>query len=356
MVYVIVWIDDDALEKKINDMGGMGSINDLVKVGMFDHLEPQHLFSSNNVETEKNNISKPKNVKTVSKKRKTPMKEVDYITVEPDKNIDDLVAKSESADDIDFFEIKKIVANENIKCQWIWGQINRLLPIKIALRVQSNLQIENGGKAINKLALMKDSSSVAVYFGKRLNECDDKKKRKKGERLSTGLPMTYKGSERFQTQIVFSERKRDHYYFSAIIDLGFANYDRRVNSISLTKGGFEFALLDNPILDGDIEKATTTLSREESEFYLTYVKKNIPYEWDAISWVTRLINDGVNTPRELDNQLSKECAKWSDDMVVTQRTGVIGRLTDLGILGKNKDGVKIAYFVTEIGHEMLAAL
>lgn len=327
--------------QEILEASGYESIQEFIRISVINQLE---LESSKNKPDKKVKVSTPEYKSKENEKEKIARQD----------NIDkDLVNRDADYSIIETFEMKSRSNYENIKDLWIWGQINRVIGIKIGTRTLINLQRLNNGGAIEVPLLLEGGTKAATYYGNVLLNEDISKGRKRGDKLSTSLPITIKGIDRYQKQFLFSERKKDGHYSSAIIDLGFANFNPESRVIAVTKAGMEFALLYSPIIDGDYEVAHETLSEDERNYYIEHVKKNIEQEWDAITWMLNHIGDNVVHPSLLDEELKKECKKWTDDMAVTQRAGALGRFMDLGIIGKHKDGVTATYYVTDFGKELI---
>lgn len=239
--------------------------------------------------------------------------------------------------------------------EWLWGQINRILPIKFALRL---LAIEAGN--IGEIPYLHQFyplvSREARDFGIKILRDDKLNKRRPDERISTGFPIG--GNEeasrrKYETQIITQVRKKG-LYTGAILELGFALIDIRNGKpmIGLTTAGKALALLENPILDNQIYQKP--LSDEEKAFYLEHIITNVPVEAQAFYLVLSFLKGGKNRPTELDNEiLTVTGYQWSQNLVSTQRAGVIARLYELDLIRKRRSGLEVVYQLTPKGNHWL---
>jgi hypothetical protein len=250
--------------------------------------------------------------------------------------------------------MRNLPNDEPLKNYWLWGQVNRLIGMKIGLRILANLERVNAGDPVSISSLLDECPRIARAYGTLLNSLDSARSRKRGDKLATGLPLSEKGLERYKKQILFSERKRDGFYSSAITNLGFADINKNDRRIALTEQGLCFALMQNPVLDGNVESTARTLSDEECRYYINHIRVSVPPEWDAIVWVLDALHEGVDIPTKLDERLQSAMPQWTADMVVTQRAGAIGRSLDLGLVEKTKDGVNVTYSLSDFGKHVLA--
>lgn len=130
-----------------------------------------------------------------------------------------------------------------------------------------------------------------------------------------------------------------------------------VTKIGLTDFGNEFAKLKNPIMD---DSGVTALSQDEKKFITDHILKNLPNESLHIAHTLNLIKTGTDSRMELNKKLRKFYNKnfpnyvnWSDAVVNTMRAGLLGRIYELGLLGKKKEGKKVQYSVSDDGTRFL---
>jgi hypothetical protein len=126
--------------------------------------------------------------------------------------------------------------------------------------------------------------------------------------------------------------------------------------IGLTKFGSQFALLQNPAID--LTKPES-LSNEEIDFLVNHIADNLPAEFEHMTIALNAIKNGKKTRDEL-NPILKEYyvnyhkgTQWSDTVVNTMRSGLMGRLNELGLVRRQKHGKNLSYHITDIGEKYL---
>ena len=124
--------------------------------------------------------------------------------------------------------------------------------------------------------------------------------------------------------------------------------------IGLTEPGLNFAKFDNPVLDlVDFEKS---FNENEVDFYLDHISKNVKGESSAIKWLLKKLTNGLNGREEINEEIKKEFGQiWqaSDAVINTQRAGLMARMFELGLIEKEKDGVKVSYKISNRGRIFL---
>ncbi len=238
----------------------------------------------------------------------------------------------------------------------IWGLYNRIFPVKITLRALSQLLLSNDSKSIDLKVLREESALRARTIGKHLLVADKNRKLSRGERFATGLPVRRgdKALERFKNMFVGTMSNKGR-IGGFPVALRFVLLERKNGhpEASLTRDGFNFAKLRNPVLDGEWEKAEGTLSEEEAQFYMSCVKKTLPREWELSRLIIEGITDGKDTPDAVDKTLKKFLPSLQDSMLAPTRAGVIGRLDELGLVHRVQDGTRVSYVLTNGGESFL---
>ncbi len=232
----------------------------------------------------------------------------------------------------------------------LWALHNRIFPIKLVVRTLLRLTQENesAGGFIDADNLQSISVSEAVRLGKILSKQDSKLKN--DPKLSTGLIVktSAKSAERFKHAFVGSVvRSKDAELLDgAPAKLLFLNKRNNPNTgkleFALTRSGYDFARLQNPILDD--EDYTHSMSREEIDFYLNHITNKLPDEYDASIILLEAIASGKNTPTFL------QAALGGDDAV---RASQITRLVELGLVTRKRIGIRVEYSITEEGRNFL---
>ena len=188
-------------------------------------------------------------------------------------------------------------------------------------------------------------------------------KGKTGAKISVGFPTKdEKSKERFVSQFVGSRRKME--LSGALSDMGFANipgigsvFDKiggfAHEDIWFTQFGFQFAMLENPVID-EIEgwQEEGVFSKEEVDFLLAHFKQNVPAEWEFMVSIAEMIHDGTNDATKMNAALISQ-RDWNKSKASVYRTGVLARMQELGLVHREKSGVQVTFVLTESGKDKL---
>jgi len=239
---------------------------------------------------------------------------------------------------------------------WLWGQINKILPIKFVARLLAN-ELSSGGEPPLLDEFAKSTAAAARTFGLALKRVDEREGHAWGEKLSTAFPVSDKVERalgRFGSQFVGYVRG-DGEISGALAELKLGNVIRRDSDarIGLTQAGLKFAQLANPVLDE--RDYSRPLSEEEVDFYLDHTTRRVPWEAAAFKVILRIIGDGITGREEVNREIRKRLAvKWSPAHVNTERAGTMARMFQLGLLDRERDGIKVEYRATERGMRWLS--
>ena len=243
--------------------------------------------------------------------------------------------------------------------QWLFGQFNKFLAPKATCRALLNLLLENPAgipvaEASNKI------SYAACYLGDYLQRLDDRLQSRREDAFSAAFPSSAieGGGEsrlRFGNQFVANIRQDQLGGFPAALRL-LAMDTAKEPRLSLTKAGADFALLENPVLDGHSTPPARKLSQAEVEFLLDHIIHSVPEETSAYAAILDAIQSGANTPDTVDKYLRQRFNLLTEKAITktfltTQRTGAISRLADLGLIAREKQGLRVTYLVTKPGGE-----
>lgn len=238
---------------------------------------------------------------------------------------------------------------------WLWGQINKILPIKFVARLLAN-ELSGGGEPPLLEEFGKSAAAAARAFGLDLKRVDEREGHGWGERLSTAFPISDKVDRalgRFGSQFVGYVRG-DGGMSGALLELKLGNvigHDKDIR-IGLTPAGLKFAEIRNPVLDE--RDYSRPLSEEETDFYLDHIARRVPWEAAAFRVILRIIGDGITGREEVNREISKRLAvKWSAAQVNTERAGTMARMFQLELVGRERDGIRVEYKVTERGMRWL---
>ena len=257
-------------------------------------------------------------------------------------------------------EIKEYPVN-----QWIFGMYNRLLPAKANCRALARLITERGGHGIpikdqvEKVAY--DIAKEAALLRDYLRKHDKNFNLKRDDGLSTAFPGSALKDEksrlRYANQFVARVDKNMD-VSGLLIDYRFIEKTDANQVMRLTKPGWEFALLENPILDKSQDNPKEKFTSDEMNFLSNHIINFVASERFAVDKILRLISEGENTPQGIDEALlslymdtEKQDKKTS--RIASQRSGVISRMVDAGLLIRKRNGISIFYDMTRHGEDFL---
>jgi len=235
----------------------------------------------------------------------------------------------------------------------MWGQWNRYFPVKLATRVLANLLKEKGSNTVPLGVLHESAADTARQYGKVIAKKDRELGRKRGGILAAGLPVGNedKAKLRFKMQFVgyLSKDKLE----GAGPTLRFINIKKDNGTVvaGLTEYGLKFASLENPILDRN--DFSSPFYDAEVNFLLDHVKNILPQEAEVNRFVLQKITSGIATPDKLDEEFKKFKPEWKGSEASSMRSGLISRLIELGLIRRDKEGVKVSYALTKRGYDFL---
>jgi len=243
----------------------------------------------------------------------------------------------------------------------LWGQYNRLFPVKLAVRVAANLVKQYDAEYVALSELQEKAAEIARDLGKTIERKDKQLGRKRGTIISAGLPVGRdedKAILRFKSQFVgYVAGNKDKGYWiegaaPALRFLDMVRDEKNSVRVGLTASGAKFASLQNPVIDQ--HDFSASLSAEEIEFLLAHIASEVPGESRLMQLILRNVKKGIATPKELNDKVRALYPKQSsENQVVSMRAGVISRMCELGLFDREKDGVKVTYVLTERGEKHL---
>jgi hypothetical protein len=242
----------------------------------------------------------------------------------------------------------------------LWGQYYRFLPVKVGVRVLMNMYHDQFPELRDFTEMV---TKVALSFRHQLAKLDRSDRRSFGELLSASFPThDEKSVKRFVNQYMLYLRTSDMTLLGMMPELKFINVtsdENMIIRIGLTKFGSQFAILQNPAID--LNKPES-LSNQEIDFLINHIADNLPAEFEHMTIALKAIKDGKMTRDEL-NIILKEYymnyhkeTQWSDTVVNTMRSGLMGRLNELGLVRRKKHGKNVHYHVTDTGEKYLQNL
>jgi hypothetical protein len=243
--------------------------------------------------------------------------------------------------------------------RWIFGQFSKLLPIKATCRALANLTLtEHGGFHVEKVA--GQIAQEAAALGTFLAAHDKRHGLIRDDAMATGFPDAGEHGDRsrlrYANQFVAALSKQGQ-LSGLLAEYRLINLTGgRGQRIQLTRPGWDFAVLPNPVLDAAQASPSDRLSAEERGFLIDHISNSVPVEDFAFNTIIAYVSRGLTTPEQLDSAVKKLPAKSgiSASFVTTQRSGLISRMADLGLISRIRDGVRVTYHVTEAGEAYAA--
>ncbi len=236
---------------------------------------------------------------------------------------------------------------------YLWMMVNRILPIKVALRsfeaYLSNNPTSSGWT--NLVAVHDAAVREAIRIGRLLQAND--RRRGNGDKLAIGFPSSRdeKSQSRFKWFCV-GALKSNGLITGGPAWLHFVNIIKDSSGnvmIGLTKAGVEFADLKNPAIDaGD----SSPLSPAETDYLLSHIRRVLPKEHRVMLTVVDSITKGRNTPNELIEPV-KSVLDTDDAESISQRASLVSRLAEMGLVVRKRNGLHITYELTDRARTML---
>ncbi len=240
--------------------------------------------------------------------------------------------------------------------RWIFGQHNKLLPVKATCRALARLMSTEGEGNLSFPKTASTIASEAVKLGDYLRHLDETSGVHRDDALSFAFPYTDspngdKSRLRYANQFVASFTRQGS-FTGLPFELKLVNRDQsRTPHILLTEAGWRFAEMRNPILDEGQDARQSRFSIEEIEFLVAHIRSLVPAEAFAYKVVLESIAQGAKTPDKLDDALEeylpqREEKPYTRAYLTTQRAGVVSRMVDLGLVQRIRDGINVSYAAT----------
>ncbi len=270
---------------------------------------------------------------------------------------------------VDMPKFKDILLFPNGKIEdcWLWGQINRIFPIKLGLRLLLSKLEYNSWTDLEEF---RDYTALIACKYRQMIDNAENYGGLSAREIAAGLPLYYTNNidklkvensmNRYKNQFLAYVRVNDGKLDGALNQLKFTNIKKETKGneekylIGITGQGVKFAKLFNPLIDKqDLSK---TLSDEEKSFYINHIRENHKGEYRATLWLLRKLKNGFSTRAKINEELKRDYNyiwRFKDQVINTQRSGLTARMTELGLIDKIKKGVKVTYLISEYGQEVL---
>ena len=248
----------------------------------------------------------------------------------------------------------------------IWGQLNRLAPAKMVLRMLAN-QILLGADRIDLKRFSADVAEASTSI-RLIIEKKDKKKRIRGTELYIALPKKDPNSQQRFINFYVGKLPSGKWTDGILTGLGLARIEQLDDGstvIGLTENGRTFGCLSSPLLDDFLlqgKQIEEPFSHAEVEFLLSQLENIRPGEVYFMKEVLRLIKKGIVTPTSLRQKVTiifKEkypTLQISEKFVNTMLVGLMGRLVEMRLVEIEKDAQKSNYSATNAGENLLRGM
>jgi hypothetical protein len=246
--------------------------------------------------------------------------------------------------------------------KWLFGQYNRLLPAKVSLRALA-VMAADAGDALPLAEVAPRIADLAARFGAHLRALDRRFLTHRDEALATAFPEEgpegQKGRLRYQNHFVGHSVNGRPGGLPADLCLADISFRKNRPWLAPTPAGWEFARLASPLLDSPVvSPPAARFAPDEVSFLLDHIRHVVPAEWFAYHVVLSLIAQGERTPNLLTRRVGRylpsgQSLKKQRDFVSTQRTGVLGRAADLGLIRRERQARHITYDLTRRGDAFL---
>jgi hypothetical protein len=246
----------------------------------------------------------------------------------------------------------------------IWGQINRLAPAKMVLRMLANQILVLG---TDRIDLKRFSADVAetVTSMRTYIEKKDKKNRIRGKELYVALAKKDPSSQQRFINFYIGRLPSGKWTDGILTGLGLARIEQAEDGsvvIGLTEAGSKFARLSSPLIDEFLlqeKQIERPFSSIEVQFLFDHLQVTRPGESEYMTAVLRFIRDGAITPTALRLRVGSFLREKypriniSEKFVNTMLVGVMGRLVEMRFVEIEKDAQKSKYSVTDAGESIL---
>jgi len=263
-------------------------------------------------------------------------------------------------------EVKAVPLSDSARPRYLWGQYNRIFPVKIVSRVAANLARIKGSGYSPLAELQEKAAERARELGKAVERADRLMGRKRGTIISAGLPIgraqdktKLRFKNHFVGYLVSKKTVGNQHEFrieGAAPALKFLDIKIEKDSIvaGITDFGLKFARFHNPVIDS--QDYSTPFSSDEVDFLLDHIASQLPDEARIIQLILSSVRQGTASPEGLNTKMRSFNPEWKRSEPVTMRAGVVSRISELGLLNREKNGVKVTYKLTELGKKYLARL
>ena len=248
--------------------------------------------------------------------------------------------------------------------RWLFGQYNRLLPAKVSVRALCVAASAEGRDSLKLESISARIAETAAIFGDHLRRLDSNAGVHRDDAMSTAFPETgadgQKGRVRYQNHFVGHTVKGEQGGLLVGLKLAVIQVVKNKPCILPTKAGWNFALLENPVLD-NVASGNERFTSAERNFLLQHVRSFVSAERFAYYVILEMLLRGVISPEAMTTELFKllspgRKSEEAKEFVNTQRSGVLGRMTDLGLIVHDRNGRNVNRIITPEGESFFGAI
>ena len=242
--------------------------------------------------------------------------------------------------------------------RWVLGQFNRLLPAKANARALVKLFVDSP-KGLEIAGSAAAVAAQAALLGDYLRSIDATRDVPRDDALATAFPSAEEGAEKGRTRyanqfVVYQNSKGE--LSGLMVDLKLINVVqvRKERRIVPTRTAWEFAALPNPLLDAAPDGRLDKLTPEERRFLTNHILKSVPVEAFAYRVILEAVRNGQTSPDQIDAAMKvflddERAGTLSQSFLASQRSGAVSRMSDLGLIERRREGVRVYYAATEDG-------
>ena len=240
----------------------------------------------------------------------------------------------------------------------IYGLYNRFFPIKITMRVLANM-LKGNGPNVPLNTLQENAASIAREYGKKLLKKEQGLGRRRSEMIATALPTKskrsideFKSKARFKSHFVgYLAKERVEGAPAVLRFVNIRKGDNGRDVVGLTVAGLEFAKLANPVIEN--EDLNSPLSDEEREFLVNHICAELPEEARLMQSTLEAIKGGATNPEKVQEGLRKLKPELKETELSTIRSGLLSRMSELGLVTRERVGLSVRYHITSAGQEFV---
>lgn len=249
--------------------------------------------------------------------------------------------------------------------RWVLGQQNRLFPAKANARALIRL-FKAGEKGLPIAKTAEQVAADAAALGDYLAAFDVEHKIARDDAFAIAFPTTGedtdKGRTRYANQFVVYQNNRGE-VSGLMVDLKLVNFvnHKKERLLVPTKMAWLLARLPNPVLDPSPDTPVEKFSADERQLLVEHIVKSVPAEAFAYRAVLEAVQGGHNTPEKIDAALKSYIAadrveELSQSFLASQRSGAVSRMSDLNLIARQRDGIRVSYAMTDDGKTFLTLL